>query len=316
MTDMAPPARTEETVSVVIPCYNAAAHLRSAIESVLAQTIAPLEVIVVDDGSVDESTEIAGSFGDPVRVVRQANAGVSAARNRAMDLASGDWYAFLDADDLWHPTKLEEQLAAVADDPEVVCVFTDFYAFGVGRERTIERPPNHTAAPDYHVGMLCEYSVLPSTAAVRARALDGLRFPIGITDSEDMIFFIELRDRGPFRHVSKPLVDYRIVPTSAVRSAGHELRSVTARYGFLCAEAERYDEEERQAVRRHLAAALVRGHSRALWRDRDPDMARAYRRLFEKVRPEDYPVPDAFDRRLYPRWMYRIRDGIYRVFRV
>ena len=297
-------------VSVVIPCYNCAAYLASAIESALEQTRPALEIIVVDDGSADESPEIARSYGSPVRVVSQSNRGVSAARNRAIDLASGDWIGFLDADDVWAPDKLERQLEAVRSRPEVVCVFTDFYSFGPNRERQLERRPDHTSAPNHLARMLCEYSILPSTALVRASALDGLRFPVGVTDSEDMIFFVELRKRGPFLRVPEPLVDYRILPSSAVRQAGHNLRSVRARLDYLRHHADEYSVAERRMVRRHLAEVLVAGHSRALWRDRDPAMVRAYRRMFEEVRPPDMSAPPEFRRRLYPRWMYRIRDWI------
>lgn len=301
------------TYSVVIPSYNRAAYLTTAIESALGQTHPPLEVIVVDDGSTDESLKIARGFEKPVTVVEQENRGVSAARNRAMDLARGDWLAFLDADDMWEPEKLERQLRAATGDPDIVCVFTDFYAFGEDRDRTIERRPDHTNDPDYRVKMLCEYSVLPSTAIVRAGALGHLRFPVGVTDSEDMIFFVELRERGPFLHVPEPLTGYRILETSAVRRAGHELRSVSARFGYMQANANRYSKEEREAIRRHLSEVLVRAHGRALWRRRDPEMARAYRRLFDEVRPPGFPVPEDFRHKLYPRWMFLLRDAVHRL---
>jgi len=298
----------EHDVSVVIPAYNCVDFLPAAIESAMGQTRPPAEIIVVDDGSTDETLAAARSYGSPVRVVDQENAGVSAARNRAIELARGDWIAFLDADDVWRPTKLERQLDAAGRHPDVVCVFSDFRSFGPDRDPRLEQRPDYTSAPDYRTRMLCEYSVLPSTAMVRASALDELRFPVGITDSEDMIFFIELRKRGPFLRVPAPLVDYRILPDSAVRSAGHNLRSVRARHGYLRDHEDEYSEAERREIREHLAEVLIRGHGRALWRDRDPRMARAYRRLFEEVRPADMPVPREFRRRLYPRWMYLVRD--------
>src|SRR3972149_3633636 len=97
------------SVSVVIPCYNGAVYLHETIESALAQTHSPLEVLVIDDGSTDDSAAIADSFGSPVRVIRQTNQGESVARNRGIDEARGDWIAFLDSDDVWNPTKLERQ---------------------------------------------------------------------------------------------------------------------------------------------------------------------------------------------------------------
>lgn len=102
-------------ISAVIPAYNAEACVARAIESVLAQTRPVLEVLVVDDGSRDRTAVVAEQFGAPVRVVRQANAGPSAARNRGAREARGEWVAFLDADDAWRPHKLERQSALLGD---------------------------------------------------------------------------------------------------------------------------------------------------------------------------------------------------------
>jgi glycosyltransferase involved in cell wall biosynthesis len=92
--------------SVIIPVYNSAATLARAVESVLAQTWPPHEVIVVDDGSTDNSLELARGYGAPVQVITRANAGVSAARNTGARHARGDWLAFLDADDWYYPERL------------------------------------------------------------------------------------------------------------------------------------------------------------------------------------------------------------------
>ncbi len=103
-------------VSVIIPACNAAKHLRETIDSASAQTCTSLEIIVVDDGSTDDTAEIAWAAQrqDPrIRVVRQDNAGVGAARNRGIELARGEFIAPLDADDLWAPTKLERQLERI-----------------------------------------------------------------------------------------------------------------------------------------------------------------------------------------------------------
>lgn len=93
--------------SVIIPAYNAAATLARAIDSVLAQTWTAHEVIVVDDGSHDASAALAAAYGPPVRLLRQANAGVSAARNAGAQAATGDWLTFLDADDWYYPERLQ-----------------------------------------------------------------------------------------------------------------------------------------------------------------------------------------------------------------
>lgn len=107
-----------ETVSVIIPVFNGERFLGEALDSALSQVPAPLEVIVVDDGSTDGSVSLADSR-TGVRCIRTDHAGVSAARNRAISEALGDWIAFLDADDRWLPGKLRTQLDASRERPEV-----------------------------------------------------------------------------------------------------------------------------------------------------------------------------------------------------
>ncbi|MFL5637767.1 MAG: glycosyltransferase family 2 protein [Gemmatimonadaceae bacterium] len=100
-------------VSVIIPTYNRAQLLKLTLQSILAQTHPVLEIIVVDDGSADNTSEICAEFGAPVRYIHQRNQGVSAARNNALRAAEGDWIAFCDSDDLWMPNKLQLQLEAI-----------------------------------------------------------------------------------------------------------------------------------------------------------------------------------------------------------
>lgn len=110
-------------VSVVIAAFDAGRYVGDAIESVLGQTREPLEVIVVDDGSHDRTSEVANGFGDSVTCVRQPHAGVSAALNRGVPLCRGEHLAFLDADDLWTEDKLAIQLQALERAPQPDMVF-------------------------------------------------------------------------------------------------------------------------------------------------------------------------------------------------
>lgn len=180
-------------ISVVIPCYNAGAFLAEAIDSVLGQTYAPAEVIVVDDGSTDDSAATAAGYGAPVRVIRQANRGESTARNRGMDEARGEWVALLDADDVWEAGKLEAQIEAVRGDSQVGCVHTDFRYFGLC-EKT-PPVPEGVRRSDLRVStMLLRRQVKASTALVR-RSLP-VRFPEWTQRAEDMIYFADLARRG------------------------------------------------------------------------------------------------------------------------
>ncbi len=104
-------AIAQALISCIIPVYNGEPYLREAIDSILAQTCRPLEIIVVDDGSTDGTADVAGGYGARLVYVRQTNAGPAAARNRGVGLARGEFVAFLDADDLWHPEKLQRQMA-------------------------------------------------------------------------------------------------------------------------------------------------------------------------------------------------------------
>jgi len=111
-------------VSVIIPAYNSASTIIRALQSVAAQTLAPLEIIVVDDASSDTTRDLATTFASsasiPLRVLTQAtNSGPSAARNAGWDAATGDYIAFLDADDQWHPHKIELQYPAMHNQPEI-----------------------------------------------------------------------------------------------------------------------------------------------------------------------------------------------------
>src|SRR5208337_4579078 len=109
----------QASVSVVIPTYNRGELLIETIESILAQTAKPGEVIVVDDGSTDDTQERLARYADRVRYVRQPNQGVAAARNHGVREARGKWIAFIDSDDVWHPRKLECQLRVLADHPDL-----------------------------------------------------------------------------------------------------------------------------------------------------------------------------------------------------
>ena len=109
-------------VTVIIPVYNGEEYLAEDIESVLGQTYHPLEIIVVDDGSTDDTATVASRFKELVRYIYQPNSGPAAARNRGLKMARGEVIGFVDADDLWVENKLDLQLGLLADNPSVQIV--------------------------------------------------------------------------------------------------------------------------------------------------------------------------------------------------
>jgi glycosyltransferase involved in cell wall biosynthesis len=139
-------------ISCIVPVFNGERYLRESLDSILAQTYAPLEVIVVDDGSTDATPMVARSYGDRIRYLYQRNAGHAAARNRGLGTARGALVAFLDADDLWHPEKLERQMArfrAVAALDACVTAVQNFWSPEVAADHWFAASPVTEAVPGY-----------------------------------------------------------------------------------------------------------------------------------------------------------------------
>ena len=120
---------TGPLVSVVIPAYNSGKFVAQAVESVLAQTYAPFEIIVVDDGSTDETKDVLGRFNGQINYIHQANSGPSAARNAGIRVARGAYICFLDADDLWTPDRLAVQMAFMQANHSIGLLFSDHEEF-------------------------------------------------------------------------------------------------------------------------------------------------------------------------------------------
>jgi len=116
---------SQDSISVVIPTYNRSHTLARALDSVIAQSVQPLEIIVIDDGSTDDTGTLVKSQYPDVKLYRQSNHGVSHARNRGIESANGEWIAFLDSDDAWYPGKLEAQLRELERNPSIRLCHTD-----------------------------------------------------------------------------------------------------------------------------------------------------------------------------------------------
>lgn len=118
--------RTAPLVTVVIPAYNAEPYILEAISSVLQQDYEPIEIVLVDDGSADRTASLVEAYAPQVRIIRQANSGVGAARNTGLRAATGDFICFLDADDGWYPNKVSMQISHLEANPEVGAVYHDW----------------------------------------------------------------------------------------------------------------------------------------------------------------------------------------------
>lgn len=201
------------SISVVIPAYNASLFIAETLRSVLAQTYPVNDIIVVDDGSTDNTADIAESFGAPVRVFRQPNARQAAARNFGVSQATSEWIAFLDADDLWLPHKIERQLAELARNPHADLCYTGC-TWLVQQGSTATLGPAFPAPPASHIrqALLKEVTFLPSSVLMRRSAFLAVggfnpRYRFG---TEDYDLWLRLRHHGThFAACTEPLTLYR-----------------------------------------------------------------------------------------------------------
>jgi glycosyltransferase involved in cell wall biosynthesis len=200
-------------VSVVIPTYNRGRMLRDALTSVLAQNPRPREIIVVDDGSEDDTGAVIGSFGAALRHVRQAHRGVSAARNAGVRLAAGPWIAFLDSDDLWLPGKLAAQIEYLRHHSHLkICQTQELWL----RNGCRLNPREYHRKPQGHCFALLLERCLVSPSAVIVRK--DLLLEVGLFDSdlpacEDYDLWLRIGCRHPIGLVDRPLI---------VKRGGHE----------------------------------------------------------------------------------------------
>ena len=196
-------------VSAAITTYNRAPYLREAIESVLAQTLGDLEVIVVDDGSTDATEAVVSPYLDRVRYVRQENAGRSAARNTAVGLAQGEFIAFCDSDDRWFPDRLARQINEIGERPEIGMVHGQVELIDTDGTCLPEETAAHRAV--FSAGYAWECRCLSTTILVRASTFDevGLYDPSLVLDDYD--FYLRLALAYEIRFLDgPPLAQHRL----------------------------------------------------------------------------------------------------------
>lgn len=209
-------------VSVIIPAYNAAGFIGDAIRSVLDQTFTDLEVIVVNDGSQDGTSAVAHALADTrVRVLDQANGGVSAARNAGLAMARGAFIGFLDADDAMEPTNIMEKLAVMEREHLVDWVFGDLILC----DEKLVPTGRIMKGTDGDVVRTILLGIDPAVPAMCSNALlrrscfnDGFRFDTGLSNAADQHFALTMAHRHRYLHLSRPLDRYRVLPGSMSRN--------------------------------------------------------------------------------------------------
>jgi glycosyltransferase involved in cell wall biosynthesis len=244
-------------VSVIIPTYERSTLLRQAVESALAQTFDGIEVIVVEDGSDIAATALRGCDGR-VRYHRQEHRGVSAARNTGVRLASGEWLAFLDDDDLWDPRKLERQLALASRQPDVAMIHTDHLLLVDGELRPGPRPlprgqvPSGSVSQPLFLGNFVVHSSVLLRRAVFER-LGGFNPRFSIAADYDLWLRVSSQNRIAF--LDEPLTIYREHHSMASASERATLESAEVLVEFTTANPFIWKECGTPLVRDRLARA-------------------------------------------------------------
>lgn len=218
-------------MSVVIPCYNGAAFIRQALESVLEQTYPNIEIIVVDDGSTDGSAAIVRRVAPQARIIIQPNRGEGASRNRGILAAAGEYVALLDADDWWEKELVARQVEVFLDHPETGCVYSDF-AHSIDGESQGSRHARLAPRPEGQVYQRLAEGNFVSASAIMIRrsafSVAGL-FDPKLKSAADYDMWLRLAKTEEFRSVRCVLSYYRIHGNNSVVSGRH---AVNALRGF------------------------------------------------------------------------------------
>jgi GT2 family glycosyltransferase len=258
--------------SVVVPCHNAAPYIATTLRAILAQDGVALDVVVVDDGSTDGSADLVSKQFPQVRVIRQANAGVAAARNAGLHAGRADWVAFCDADDLWLPGKLAAQFELLGTHPSARMAYTAWHvwhsqaaepdaAWLARLSGTDQLQAGQGASGWIYPELLMDCVVWTSTVLARRDLLLGLGgFDENLRVGEDYDLWLRASRQTPILRVPRPYALYRIHAHNTTRrapTANHKARVVEralAQWGYTAPDG-------RIADRRAVAAGLARSWS-------------------------------------------------------
>jgi len=260
-------------VSVIIPSFNRAHCIAGSVESVLAQSFQDLEVIVVDDGSTDDTQEILARFGDRIRVIRQDNAGVSAARNAGIRAARANWIAFQDSDDTWRPDKLQTQIDCLETHKGQVCFTRSVTDSGEMLQDIEEIASTAVETGVYRIDRSAALDSVSrahshpylQTSVIAKQLLDRVgSFDTTLNAAEDTLLIFNLAFLTAFLYVDRPLVvihrgtpgslTYDQRPEAAARRYASYLRVQATMYWRLL----ETDPKKASVTRRNLAYFMSR----------------------------------------------------------
>ncbi len=208
-----------QKVSVIIPTYNSAEYITEALDSVFAQTYKNYEVIVIDDGSTDNTKDVLKPYMSRIKYIYKENGGVSSARNVGIKNAEGEYIAFLDSDDIWLPEKLERQIERFNSEPDLGLVYSNCIRFSENGIEQSSRKVKKYLEGDIFAKILEGYVLPTSTVIAKKLCFDEVGyFDERFSVSEDYDMWLRISRFFKIGYVKGPLVKYRIRTSSIIRS--------------------------------------------------------------------------------------------------
>jgi len=257
--------------SVIIPTYNRKEYVRQAIDSVMLQTFTDYEIIVVDDGSTDDTEKALARYGAKIRYFRQKNQGESAARNYGLDIARGKYIAFLDDDDVWLPHKLERQVSYLGAHPDTAMVCSGDIAIDAEGQQIEQRSVDELNLSEGELSFETIFYPCPITAST-VLAKKSVLIQAGLFDEsmkygEDWDMWMRVALHGPIGYIPEPLVFFRVhranqstvlsTPEEADRWLEDRLRSHEKVFRLWTGSTEALSRFRSRAIALHLAKAAM-----------------------------------------------------------
>ncbi len=296
-------------ISVVVPAYNAEKYIKRCLFSIISQTYLPNEVIVIDDGSTDNTSFIIKKFFPFVKLIRTSRVGVSKARNIGLDKSSSLWVAFLDADDWWMPHKLMSQAKIISAYNDVVCVHSNYFLYINGSLKKPSLSINKYGLQHYSIAELLLNPIVNTSTALIRKDLN-IFFPEWATQAEDMLFFTELSKYGKFYYDSSYLAVYRMHPNQSTKKIDSWLLNIKNRFKWLQTNSF-LSEKEKKEIELQLKNQLIEWIKLAKW---NRQWSRYYY-LKEYALSLDWSddVPKILNEKLLPKPFYKLKDIIDKV---
>jgi glycosyltransferase involved in cell wall biosynthesis len=278
--------KTAMQISAIVPTYNYARFVHRAVDSVLNQTYPVAEVIVVDDGSTDNTREVLAAYGDRIKYVHQENRGLSGARNTGIRNASSPWVAFLDSDDWWLPEKIERQVRLVEADPAVELVYTaSWLHFPDGQVERYDVCTPDRLWPRFRYAN----GITPSTVLMRRDLiLKAGCFDETLRYCEDWDMWVRLGPHIHYAAVLDPVIGYQLTPGSLSSNVEKEL--ATAKRVIEKTVLKGMQGWQREYWRR-LAMSAVLFRSSVACRTSGPEASRRYLRQSLQCWPSPFFLP-------------------------